>query len=252
MRTRSTPRAPSGLEGSLTAVDLRPQLRQEPRQAERNRTLVEQLPQVTYIEQLDGQSASYISPQIEALVGYSPEEWTADPEFFGKLLHPDDRERVLTDFAQMHLSRDRFECEYRLVTRDQRIVWIHDGAVVVRDDAGLPIYAQGFMVDISARKTAGMSSRWPSPEAWFFNPNFSICASTFGWSVFNPTRTNRAGKPDSFRVGTSGRSNQRCSPVIAIARSAPDLICAWAGGSAVMPTVVVFPSSAAMAGPAPL
>jgi two-component system cell cycle sensor histidine kinase/response regulator CckA len=154
MRTRSTPRAPSGLEGSLTAVDLRPQLRQEPRQAERNRTLVEQLPQVTYIEQLDGQSASYISPQIETLVGYSPEEWTADPEFFGKLLHPDDRERVLTDFAQMHLSRDRFECEYRLVTRDQRIVWIHDGAVVVRDDAGLPIYAQGFMVDISARKTA--------------------------------------------------------------------------------------------------
>jgi len=154
MRTRSTPRAPSGLEGSLTAVDLRPQLRQEPRQAERNRTLVEQLPQVTYIEQLDGQSASYISPQIETLVGYSPEEWTADPEFFGKLLHPDDRERVLTDFAQMHLSRDRFECEYRLVTRDQRIVWIHDGAVVVRDDAGVPIYAQGFMVDISARKTA--------------------------------------------------------------------------------------------------
>jgi two-component system, cell cycle sensor histidine kinase and response regulator CckA len=114
---------------------------------------------VTYIEQLDGQSASYISPQIEALVGYSPEEWTADPEFFGKLLHPDDRERVLADFAEMHLSRDRFECEYRLVTRDQQIVWIHDGAVVVRDDAGLPIYAQGFMVDISARKTAEKALR---------------------------------------------------------------------------------------------
>ena len=53
----------------------------------RNRMLVEQLPQVTYIEQLDGESASYISPQIEALVGYTPEEWTSDPAFFGKLLH---------------------------------------------------------------------------------------------------------------------------------------------------------------------
>ena len=114
--------------------------------------LVEQLPQVTYIEQLDGESASYISPQIEDMVGYSPAEWTSDPAFFGRVLHPDDRERVLADFAQMHASGGRFECEYRLVARDQRVVWIHDGAVVVHDDAGRPVYAQGFMVDISGRK----------------------------------------------------------------------------------------------------
>ena len=114
--------------------------------------LVEQLPQVTYIEQLDGQSASYISPQIEALVGYTPEEWTSDPSFFGKRLHPEDRARVLADFAEMHATGDRFECEYRLLTRDSRVVWVHDGAVVVRDDAGAPLYAQGFMVDITGRK----------------------------------------------------------------------------------------------------
>jgi len=118
----------------------------------RNRMLVEQLPQVTYIEQLDGQSASYISPQIEALVGYTPEEWTSDPAFFGKRLHPEDRERVLADFAEMHATGDRFECEYRLLTRDSRVVWVHDGAVVVRDEAGAPLYAQGFMVDITGRK----------------------------------------------------------------------------------------------------
>jgi PAS domain S-box-containing protein len=118
----------------------------------RNRRLVEQLPQVTYIEQLDGESASYISPQIEALVGYTPEEWTSDPAFFGKVLHPDDRERVLADFAEMHSSGDRFECEYRLVAQDGRIVWVHDGAVVVRDEAGRPLYSQGFMVDIGGRK----------------------------------------------------------------------------------------------------
>jgi PAS domain S-box-containing protein len=130
-------------------------LQEELRQAEqRNRTLVEQLPQVTYIEQLDGASASYISPQIEALVGYAPAEWIADPAFFGKVLHPDDRERVLADFATMHATGDRFECEYRFVARDGHIVWVHDGAVVVRDDAGRPLYAQGFLVDISGRKAA--------------------------------------------------------------------------------------------------
>jgi two-component system, cell cycle sensor histidine kinase and response regulator CckA len=133
--------------------EARTQLEQDLRQVEsRNRTLVEQLPQVTYIEQLDGQSASYISPQIKELVGYTPEEWTSDAAFFGRVLHPDDRERVLADFAEMHASGDRFECEYRLVRRDQRIVWVHDGAVVVRDEAGRPVYAQGFMVDISGRK----------------------------------------------------------------------------------------------------
>ncbi len=125
----------------------------------RNRRLVEQLPQVTYIEQLSGESASYISPQIEELVGYPPHEWMSDPGFFAKVLHPDDRERVLAGFAEMHESGDRFECEYRLIARDQRVVWVHDGAVVARDDAGSPLYTQGFMVDISGRKAAEQALR---------------------------------------------------------------------------------------------
>jgi two-component system cell cycle sensor histidine kinase/response regulator CckA len=125
----------------------------------RNRRLVEQLPQVTYIEQLSGESASYISPQIEELVGYPPHAWMSDPEFFAKLLHPDDRERVLAGFAEMHESGDRFECEYRLIARDQRVVWVHDGAVVARDEAGSPLYAQGFMVDISGRKAGEQALR---------------------------------------------------------------------------------------------
>jgi PAS domain S-box-containing protein len=124
------------------------------RQAEeRNRTLVEQLPQVTYIEQLDHASASYISPQIETFVGYTPEEWTSDPGFFEKVLHPDDRERVLAGFARMHATGKQFDCEYRLIARDGSVVWIHDGAVVVHDEqTGRPLYAQGFLVDISGRK----------------------------------------------------------------------------------------------------
>jgi two-component system cell cycle sensor histidine kinase/response regulator CckA len=126
------------------------------RQAEeRNRRLVEQLPEVTYIEQLDHSSASYISPQIESLVGYTPEEWTSDPGFFGKVLHPEDRERVLAQFEEMHANGLQSECDYRLIARDGRVIWVHDGSVVVRDDqTGQPLYAQGFLVDISDRKQA--------------------------------------------------------------------------------------------------
>ena len=118
----------------------------------RYRTLVEQLPLASYVEHLDEESATYISPQIADLVGYTAEEWIADRNFFATVLHPDDRERVLAGFTSMHDSGAAFECEYRLVARDGRIVWIHDSAVVVRDEQGRPLYAQGYMIDISERK----------------------------------------------------------------------------------------------------
>jgi PAS domain S-box-containing protein len=124
---------------------------------DRNRTFVEELPLVTYIEHLDEASASYISPQIEMLVGYTPEQWTSDPDFFASVLHEDDRERVISSFAAMHATGERHDCEYRLIARDGRTVWIHDGAVVVRDEDGRHRYAQGFMLDISDRKQAELS-----------------------------------------------------------------------------------------------
>ena len=119
---------------------------------ERYRTLVERLPLATYVEHLDESSATYISPQIESLIGYSAEEWMADRSFFAKVLHPEDRERVIAGFARLQETGEPFECEYRLIARDGRVVWFRDGAVVVRDKAGRPLHAQGYMIDITGRK----------------------------------------------------------------------------------------------------
>jgi diguanylate cyclase (GGDEF)-like protein/PAS domain S-box-containing protein len=119
---------------------------------ERYRTLVEQLPLASYLEGLDEESAMYMSPQIVDLVGYTSEEWISDPSFFGRVLHPDDRERVLAGFAAMHETGQPLECEYRLLARNGSVVWIHDAAVVVRDEAGAPRYGQGYMIDITERK----------------------------------------------------------------------------------------------------
>ena len=119
---------------------------------ERYRTLVEQLPLASYLEGLEEESAMYMSPQIVDLVGYTAEEWVSDPGFFGSVLHPEDRDRVLADFAAMHETGEPLDCEYRLLARDGSVVWIHDSAVVVRDDMGTPRYAQGYMIGISERK----------------------------------------------------------------------------------------------------
>jgi PAS domain S-box-containing protein len=80
----------------------------ELREAEaRYRTLVEQLPVATYVDRLDERSSNvYTSPQIEAMLGYRAEEWRDDPDLFYKLLHPEDRERVLAEHAAARDTRE--------------------------------------------------------------------------------------------------------------------------------------------------
>jgi PAS domain S-box-containing protein len=124
-------------------------------QLDRYRALVEQIPAVTYIAALDEISTTiYFSPQIEAPLGFSPGEWTADPDLFRKQLHPDDRERVMAELARSRASGEPFVAEYRLLARDGSAVWFRDEAVVARDEAGNPLFLQGVMLDITGRKRA--------------------------------------------------------------------------------------------------
>ena len=70
------------------------------------RELIEQLPLVTYIDEPAVAPSIYISPQIEGLLGYSADEWLGDPGLFVKLLHPDDRERVLAEHDRVFAAGD--------------------------------------------------------------------------------------------------------------------------------------------------
>jgi PAS domain S-box-containing protein len=126
------------------------------REAEaRYHTLVEQIPAVLYIDAIDETSSTiYMSSRVEALLGYTAEEWQADPELWPKLLHPDDRRRVLAEHRHTNATHEPFRMEYRLVSRDGRTVWVYDDAQVVRDDAGRPRYWQGILSDITERKQA--------------------------------------------------------------------------------------------------
>jgi diguanylate cyclase (GGDEF)-like protein/PAS domain S-box-containing protein len=128
----------------------------ERRELERRyRTLVEQLPLVIYVDALDATSSNiFTSRQIENMLGYSVEEWRDDAELFVKLLHPEDRERVLRAHAHTQSTHDPLRLEYRLRARDGRYVWIRDDGVVVTDDRGDPLYLQGYLLDISPERAA--------------------------------------------------------------------------------------------------
>jgi PAS domain S-box-containing protein len=112
----------------------------------RYRTLVEGLPLVTYVDQPDEPGASvYVSPQIEALLGYSPQEWLAEPDLLARLLHEDDRERVLAERVRMFAGgASSWSLDYRLAARAGRSVWLHDEAVVVRDEQGRRCTSRAF------------------------------------------------------------------------------------------------------------
>src|SRR5207253_1346518 len=60
---------------------------------------------------------------------------------------------------EMHRSGEPLECEFRLLARDGRVVWIHEAAVVAKDAAGRPLYAQGYMIDITQRKESEAALR---------------------------------------------------------------------------------------------
>ena len=118
--------------------------------------LVERLPLVVYVDKLDEKSSPlYISPQIAQLMGYSQEEWLADPDLFTKSIHPDDREGVLANIADRNaglIGVTTNFLSYRLIARDGRVVWIRDDEIVVDDEEGRPATAHGYMQDETARR----------------------------------------------------------------------------------------------------
>ncbi len=118
-------------------------------------TLVQQLPLVIYIDALDEASSNiFTSPRIEPLLGYAVDAWQNDPELFVRTLHPDDRERVLEAHAHTHRTHEPLSVEYRLLSRDEEVVWVRDEGVVVCDDDGTPLYLQGYLLDITAEREA--------------------------------------------------------------------------------------------------
>jgi PAS domain S-box-containing protein len=121
----------------------------------RYRALVEQIPAVSFIAPLDGTvSELYVSPQIEALLGFTAEEWLRNPILWYSQLHPDDRERWQEAFARTLNAGERFRSDYRCLARDGKVVWIHGEARVVSDEEGRPLFLQGVAFDITESKTA--------------------------------------------------------------------------------------------------
>src|ERR1700734_2280399 len=123
---------------------------QTPNLEAKYRALLEQIPAVVFMAYLDrGISEAYVSPQIEASLGYSREEWLEDPVRWYEHIHADDKQRWSLEAAEMFLTGKPLRSAYRVIARDGRVIWFHCDARMMRREDGRPWCIHGVAFDIS-------------------------------------------------------------------------------------------------------
>jgi PAS domain S-box-containing protein len=117
--------------------------------------LVEQIPAVVFMAYLDhGIGEAYVSPQIEAILGFTQEEWLNDPVRWYRQIHPEDKGRWSIEAAEVLLTGKPLRSVYRVLARDGQVIWFHCEAQMVRDDDGRPWFIHGVAFDVTDLKRA--------------------------------------------------------------------------------------------------
>ncbi len=95
----------------------------------------------------------FVSAEAVSILGYPIKQWLEEPDFWQKHLHEDDKEIVLTKFAQRNIitKNNSFDLEYRMIAADGHIVWLRDIATLVVE-VGVITELYGFMIDITRQK----------------------------------------------------------------------------------------------------
>lgn len=114
------------------------------------RTLLESTKAIPWRIDWATKAFSYIGPQIETLLGWTPDSWATVHDWVDRM-HPEDRDATFNFCVSQSLAGVDHEADYRALTKDGGYVWIRDVVHVVRKDGEVEALI-GFMFDITARK----------------------------------------------------------------------------------------------------
>ncbi len=115
------------------------------------KTLLESTKAIPWRIDWDTKRFTYIGPQIQDLLGWTPDSWTSVEDWAARM-HDEDREYVVNFCVMQSQNGIDHEADYRALTADGGYVWIRDVVHVVRKDNGDVDSLVGFMFDISQRK----------------------------------------------------------------------------------------------------
>lgn len=91
-------------------------------------------------------------PNCQAVTGYSWQEYEANPLLWYQMIHPDDRQTVLNQSAQIIAGGAATPLEHRIIHKDGSIRWVKNTPVLRTDETGQVIAYDGLITDITERK----------------------------------------------------------------------------------------------------
>ena len=119
----------------------------------RFKSLIDNINVIVWEYDLETKKTSFISKKIENLLGFSVEEYSESPTFWEDHIHPEDREYALSLSARKNKNFVNHEYEYRMITKEGKVIWIRDIInYVIKNDK--PIISRGIMIDITVMKEA--------------------------------------------------------------------------------------------------
>ena len=109
------------------------------------RQLVDRVPDVVFRYRLRPEPyVEYISEATSRLVGYTPDEYYADPELGFRTAHPDDRDRL----AQIVANGDRTPAVLRWHRKDGSLIWAEQRLTPLRDESGELVAVDGVVREV--------------------------------------------------------------------------------------------------------
>lgn len=99
---------------------------------------------------------TFISKQVENILGYSASEWLDDSRFWEKHLHPDDKKWVIEFYENSLNKLESHDFEYRMIAANGKVVWLHDFVYIEKGESSK---LNGIMVDITETKQSLQKSK---------------------------------------------------------------------------------------------
>ncbi len=178
-------------------------------------TLVEQMPLIVYRDEAHTGEPLFVSPQIQAILGYSVDEWlssTNTTDWWHDRIHPDDvAERLrAAQVIDGRVTAPSFSTTYRVLTKDGKYRWMQEDVTTVDDEHGVPRWRQGIILDVHERLVArrryeDLINRMPATTTVWDRDTHRV-------SFVSPQDAELTGEPPAAWTGTMDRFMSRVHP----------------------------------------